>query len=125
MPIHLGVYVPIGDEHVLPAIVVEIDELCSKAQERNADRAQAAPARHICELSIVVVVIKIVCIIREVGLNNVGPTIVIVVGRINPHASLLAPVRAVSHSGFHTHFSESATAVVVVQHAGRRVVSHV
>src|ERR1700720_3134869 len=58
--VHLRIHMPVGDENVLPAIVVEIEKLYSKPEERHADRAEAGASREISELTGVIVVVEVV-----------------------------------------------------------------
>ena len=72
-----------------------------------------------------IVVIQVVGIVGEIGFDDIGPAVVIVVGGVDAHAGLLASVGAVGDARFRAHFGETAFAVVVVKQAGRRVVRHI
>src|SRR5205823_391430 len=72
-----------------------------------------------------VVVIEIVAVVGKVGLDDVGPAIVVVISGVDAHSGLLASVGAVRHARLRAHFVESAVAVVVIKQAWRRIVGHV
>ena len=65
-----------------------------------------------------IVVVEIVAVIREIGLHDVGPAIVVIIFRVHAHAGLFASIAAVGDAGFRAQFGEPSLAVVVVEHAG-------
>src|SRR6185369_159705 len=93
--IHLRIDMSVGDKEVSPPVIIEVEELNTETQEGNAYRAEAGRSSNIGELTIVVIVIEIVRVVGEVGLDDVRPRVMIVVGRINAHARLFAPIRTV------------------------------
>jgi ribulose kinase len=66
----------------------------------------------------VIVVIKVVGIVRKIRLDDVGPTVMVVVGCIDSHSSLFTTVCAVCDTRLSPSFGETALTVVVVEHAG-------
>src|SRR5229473_3418940 len=60
-----------------------------------------------------------------ISYEDVLPPVIVVVDRIDAHTSLLAAIRAVSHSGLRSDLGEIAFAVVVIEHAGRRIVGYI
>src|SRR5581483_5753957 len=98
MSVHLGIHMAVANEDVRPAVVVKVEKLYSEPQEGNADRTEMRRSRHISKFSVLVVVIKVVGVVRKVGLDDVGPTIIVIIGGVNAHARLLSTVTAVSHS---------------------------
>src|SRR6266550_9333551 len=119
---YLRINVPVSNEQIGPAVVIEIKKLCAKPEERNADRADSRCACNICELTIVIVMVEIVGIVGEIRFHNVGPAIAIIVSSIDAHARLFSPVGTVSHARFGADLRESAFAVIVVKQAGRGIV---
>ena len=69
----------ISNKNILPAIVIEVHEFGAKAEERDADRPEPSRTREIGEISAVVVVIKVIAVVRKVGLNNVGPAVIVII----------------------------------------------
>jgi hypothetical protein len=69
--------------------------------------------------------VEIVGVVGEIRLHDVRPAVAIVVGSIDAHAGLLAPVGTVSYTRFGADLRESALAAVVVKQAGRGIVRHV
>src|SRR5258708_39356985 len=116
---------PVGDENVRPAVVVEIEKFNSKTEEGYADRAEAATSLEIGKLAVVIIVVEIVGIVGEIGFYDVRPAVMIVVGGVDAHAGLLTAIRTVSHTCFGAHLCEVAFAVVVVEQARRGVVGYV
>src|ERR1700745_150436 len=125
MSVDLRIHVSVCYENVWPAVVVVIEELHTKTQKGNAHRAEAGRASQVGELSGVVVVIESVGVIGKVGLDDVGPAVVIVVGGIHAHAGLFAAIRTIGDPGSHANFAEAALAIIVVKQAGGRIVGHV
>src|SRR6266480_4771667 len=109
----------VGDQDVLPAVVIEIKKFNAEGEIRDANWAEACRAGEIGELAVVIVVVEVVAVVGEIRLNDVGPAIVVVVGGVNAHAGLLFAVGAVAGASFNANLSESTFAVVVVKHAGR------
>src|SRR6266536_1263240 len=109
----------VGDEDVFPAIVVEVEKFNAEGEERNADRAEVCGPRHVGEFAVVIVVVEVVAVVGEISLDDVGPAVIVVVGGVNAHASLLFAIGAVGGASLGTNFRESALAIIVVQHAGR------
>src|SRR5262245_39855118 len=66
--IDLRIDVPVGDEDILPAIVVEVGEPHAETEERNAHRAETRRPGQIGELALTVVVIEVIGVVRKVGL---------------------------------------------------------
>src|SRR5690348_2272398 len=82
MAVHLGIHVAVGNEDVLPSVVVVIEELHAKPEEGDADGTDARRSCQVGKLAVLVIVVKVVSVIGKVGLDDVGPAIVIVVGRV-------------------------------------------
>src|SRR5437660_11515664 len=125
MLVNLRIHVAIGDEDVLPAIVIKIEKLYAEGKKRNADWPKVRRAGHVGEFAVVVVVVEVVAVVGEIRFNDVGPAVVVVVGGVNAHASLLFAIGAVACASLRTNFRESALAIVVVEHAGRRIIGDV
>src|SRR5436190_5779125 len=125
MLINLRVDVTIGDENVFPAVVVEVEKLYAKGEMRNADWPKVRRAGKVSKLAVVIVVVKVVAVVGKIRFNDVGPAVVVIIRRVNAHASLLFAVGAVGGAGLGTNFRESALAVVVVKHARGGIVGDV
>src|SRR5947207_7039685 len=125
MLVNLRVDMTIGNNDVLPTIVVEIEKLHSEAQKRNADQAELGWPRNIGELSLPVVVVQVVCIVGEVRFDDLRQAITIKIGGINPHTGLRAPIGAEGDARHHPDLLESAVTIVVVEEAWGRVVRDV
>src|SRR4030088_3118700 len=92
---HLRIDVTIRNENVRPPVVVVVEKLRAKTEIWIADSTNPGRTGQVGELAIVIVVIEVVGIVGKIGLHNVGPAVAIVIGRVNAHASLFAPVGTV------------------------------
>src|SRR5258708_4006032 len=106
--VYLRIDVAVGDENILPAVVVEVEELQAEAEKRNADGAEVGGAGKVGERAVVVVVKKIVGVVGEIGLCDVGPAVIVVVGGIDAHAGLFAAIAAVGDPGLYADFGKSS-----------------
>src|SRR5215831_17245856 len=118
MSIDLRIDVTIGNPNIRPAIVVEIEKLGAKTKERDAYRSNIRRTCQVGELAMVIVVVEVVGIVGEIGLEDVRPSIAIIVGGVDPHASLLAAIGAIRDTSFGAYFLESAFAIVMVEKTG-------
>ncbi len=106
---------PIGDKNVFPAVVVVVQETDAKPQKRNADRAESCRGGPIVKRAVAVIVIKIVRIVREIRLDQIWKTIVIVVAEIHTHPRLFAAVIAERHTGRYRNFRKRFALIVVIE----------
>src|SRR5260370_20593806 len=125
MPVHLRIYMPIGDKNVFPAVVVVVQETDTKPKKRNTDRAEACRARPIVERAVPVIVIEIVRVVREIRFDQVWKTVVIVVAEIHTHSRLFAAVFAERHTGRYRNFRERFALIVVIEQTRGRIVRHI
>src|SRR5579872_659624 len=125
MTIHLRVHMPIGHKNVHAAIVVIIEKFHSETQKRHADGTKSSRAGLVSETAVVVVVVEIVGVVGEIGFDQIGPAVIIIIGAVHAHARLRQAISAAGYTGRHAHLRESAFAVVVIKPAGGRVVGDV
>src|SRR5436190_22798314 len=109
----------VGDENVLPTVVIKVEKLYAKGKKRNTDWPKVRRAGHVGEFAIVVVVVEIVAVVGEIRFNDVGPAVVVIIGGVNAHASLFFAVGAVAGTSLGANLGQSALAIIVVQHTGR------
>src|SRR6266852_1777397 len=99
---------PVGDESIFPAVIVQIEKFHSEAKKGSAHWTKVRWASQICELAVVIVVKQIVHVVGEICLGDVRPSIVVVVRSVDAHTSLFAAIRAVCHTRLHADFSKAA-----------------
>ena len=88
--------VAVGDEQILVAVAIDIEELSGPPHEREAAASQAACRGDVLEVAVAEIAIEGVGVVLEVGDEDVEPAVIVEVGRRGPHARLLATVAAVS-----------------------------
>ena len=108
MPVHLN--------QVRPSIVVDVDE---PTTPRDVFVVHADPRRQrdIGKSAVPVVVIQVAGVVYEVGLEDVEPTVAIVVGHGYTHACLLVAVLVVGAPRHHSDVGKRAIVVVLEQDA--------
>src|SRR5207302_489908 len=114
----------LGNEKILPAVVVIIEKTRTPARKRQARSAQTRAVRHVPECAGSVVVEQHVALVGKLRHHNVRQAVIIEVAEVRAHARKGLPVLVVAHSGQQSHFRESAIPVVVVQEALHRVIGH-
>ena len=107
---------PVDLYDVAPSVIVIVDKAAAPRDIVVVD-SNAGIEREIAEGSVAVVVVKVAGIVRKVGLEDVEPTIAVVVGHADAHAGLLVPVIVVSASGHDRDIGEGTVVVVLKQHA--------
>ena len=117
--VHLGIHMPIGDKNIRPAVIVVIEKFQAEAEKRDAHWAESGSRLLVGEFAGAVVVIEIVGVVGKIGLGQVRPAIVIIIGHVHSHACLLAPIFAVSDAGLRAHLGQMSLAIVVIHQAGR------
>ena len=85
-PVQLRIHVTVGDEDVLPAVVVEVEEVHAKADVLPVD-AEAGPEARDLERTRTVVPVQRGDLLGEVRADDVEPTVGVVVSYTDAHAS--------------------------------------
>src|SRR5690348_9814772 len=92
MLINLRIYMPVSNENIFPSVIVEINELHPKRQERRADGAKPGWSGEVGKAAAVIVVVQIVLVVGKISLSDIGPAIVIVIFRVDSHACLFPAI---------------------------------
>ena len=110
-----GIDVPVADEDVGPAVVVEVKPAATPSQVL---RVQAEPGLEGCvfEAPVALVVIEGRRVTGKVGLHDIEVAIEVVIGGSDSHAGLWLAVGAEDATSFETNFGEGTVLVVAVQH---------
>ena len=122
--VHLGIDVAVGDQDVEPAIVVDIDEAHTPAQQPGI-HAQSRLVGAVVEGAVAEIHEEGVGIAGEIGLHNVEHAVAVVVADGNAHAGLRLAVGRVGHARLDGLILEGAVFLVHVVGGGGRVVGHV
>ncbi len=77
--VHFGIYVAVGEDQILPSIVIDIQSGCSPSQIPGIDREATIDGR-VDEIVAALVTIEGVGIVCEVGLEDIEPPVVTEVG---------------------------------------------
>src|SRR2546430_17095855 len=104
-------------QNVGPAIIVEINEAATPGNVLIGD-TDARRERDVAEGAFAVVVIEIACVVGEVGLENVKPSVAVIIGDRDTHSGLFVAVLTVRAAGDHRDIGKRAVVVVVVEDAG-------
>ncbi len=122
--IRLRIDVAIGDQDVLPAIVVVIEKGVAESEERNGSLAETDVVAEIGEVGVAVVVVERVVGIAEGGVVNIELACVLIVADGEPHGSRLQAGLIERKSRRITVIFKRAVALVDVEIVGCGVVGH-
>ena len=122
--VHFRVDVPIHNQQIGPAIVVEIQKASPPSQILSV-QAQPRRERHVVKCPIPVVPVKRGGVIRKVGLEYIEPSIPIEVCHANAHSRLLASIFVIGRARADRDIGERPIVIVAKQHAGRAVAGNI
>src|SRR5216684_2258614 len=112
--------VAVGDENVRPTVVVIIEKASTPAQIFQVE-AEFGVKRPEGKGPVALIVVEVRHVVLEVGLENIEPSVGIVVPRGNPHSGLLAPVLVIADASLHAALLKGSVAVIAEQQARRRI----
>ena len=118
------VRVTIGDEQINVAVIVVIEKLNSPAAHQSSDHANMRGNRDIVERLVMIVVIKRIHFLVDVGDKQVCPSILIVIRSVHTHARARSSIHAVAHAGLQRDFFEPSLTAVDEQEVGHGIVGH-
>src|SRR5690349_7236550 len=122
--INLGKDMAVGHEDVEPAVIIEVKKAHPPTQELRVS-PKPRLQHGIVERSIPVVVVHIRGLVGVIGLNNVEPTIAIVVPHSHSHPALGGAVLVDGTADLASDFFEGSIALVVIEAAGNGIASHI
>src|SRR5579872_7212600 len=102
----------IGDENILPAIVVEIEKETTKAQRYQSSSPHLRLGGFVDEQPVALVVIQRNHLIGEVAYDHAGAPAAIVIGGIDSHAGARHAILAKRNSCRNPPLFESAVSLV-------------
>src|SRR3954470_337666 len=114
----------IGDEEILPAIVVVIKEADAEAEVLRID-SQPCPQAYITEAAVTIILVDGCHLIREIRSHQIEPAVVIVVADSHAHARQGYSVFIKGASGGHGNLAESSILVVVIKQTGSCIARNV
>src|SRR5437762_12366558 len=104
-------------QNVGPAIIVEINEAATPGNVLIVD-TDARREGDVAEGAVAVVVIEVAGIVRKVGLENVKPSVAVIIGDRDSHSGLFVAVLTVRAAGDHGDIAKRSVVVVVEEDAG-------
>src|SRR5208283_1203460 len=121
--VEVGIDVAVGDDDILPAVVVEVEEADAPADVLGVD-GEAGLGGDLGETNLAEVAVEVGDVAGEIGLDDVEPAVVIVIGGRGAHAGLLMAVLVIGDAGQGPALGEGAVVIVAEQQAGGGVGSH-
>ena len=118
------IYVPVGEEDILPAVVVEIQETGPETQILGVHSQTNLQAR-VVEAAVAVVLIESRDLVGKVRAHDIEPAIPVIVGNSDPHARHGSAVLVERASGGHSDLAERPVLVVSVEQARGGITSDV
>src|SRR5580698_1481204 len=112
----------VGDEDVLPAVVIVVEEKTAEAERDQRGAADVRVRGFIHEQPIAFVVIKRQHLIRKIRNNQTGAAGAVIIRRVNPHASARDTVFAEPDAGGNGALFERSVFLIEVKLIGLRVV---
>ena len=109
--VNFGIDVPVDLHNIRPTVIVVIQKSAAPRHVLVVD-PHAGRERHVAEGSVAVVVIQVAGVVGKISLENVEPSVAIVIGHADAHARLLVAIFAVRHAGNHRHIRECAVMIV-------------
>src|SRR5215472_6977779 len=113
-----GVHVPIADQNIGPAVVVEIEESASPAEVLRV-RAEAGGESHVFKIRTAQVVIERRRVAGKIGFHDIEISVEIIVCRRNSHARLWLAVGTKRTSSYDRDILELAVFLVLIKRARR------
>src|SRR6266550_4430570 len=117
MALDFGIDVSIDLQDVRPAVIIVINEAATPSNVLVVD-ADSRGECNVTKGSVAVVVIEVARVVGEVGLENIKPSVAVIIGDGNAHSGLFVAILAVGAAGDHRDIGESAVVVVVEEDAG-------
>src|SRR5438045_3345170 len=117
MSLDFGIDVSIDLQDVRPAVIIVINEAATPSNVLVVD-ADSRGECNVTKGSVAVVVIEVARVVGEVGLENIKPSVAVIIGDGNAHSGLFVAILAVGAAGDHRDIGESAVVVVVEEDAG-------
>src|SRR5947199_153329 len=94
MSLEFGIEVSIELQDVRPAVIIVINEAATPSNVLVVD-ADARGECNVTKGSVAVVVIEVARVVGEVGLENIKPSVAVIIGDGNAHSGLFVAVLAV------------------------------
>ena len=118
-------HVSLRHEDILPAIVVVVEETRAPARIWKCGATHARRVGDVSKRAVAVVAKQPVALVGEVGDEDIGTAVVVVVRKVHAHAGKGLSVLVVSHAGQQGHLGERAVSVVPEQERLHGVVGDV
>src|SRR6266704_1847201 len=104
-------------QDVRPTVIVVVKEAATPSDVLVVD-AHSRGKSDVTESAVAVVVIEVAGIVGEVGLENVKPSVAVIIGDRDAHSGLFVAILAVRAAGDHGDIRERSIVIVVKENAG-------
>src|SRR2546423_13247980 len=111
MSLDYGIDVSIDLQHVRPAVIIIINEAATPSNVLVVD-ADSRGECNVTKGSVAVVVIEVARVVGEVGLENIKPSVAVIIGEGNAHSALLVAVPVAGATGVDRGIRERTSRVV-------------
>src|SRR6201994_1034535 len=122
--VYLFVDVTAGDENVLPAVVVVVDEAIAPAKKWDRIFGDSSFIARIDEVQVAIVSVQHFVVVRKVSVQNIQAANIPVVAHRDSHRRRFPPIVIDRISGLEAEVLEGAIALVPVEIVRRRIVRH-
>ena len=114
--------VAVGDEDVLPSVVVVVEEEAAEAERDQRCAADVGVRSFVHEQAVAFVVVEREHLVGEIGDDQAGAAGAVVIGGVDAHAGARDAIFAEGDSGGNSALFEGAVLLIQVKLVGLRVV---
>jgi tetratricopeptide (TPR) repeat protein len=122
--VHFGIHVSIGEDQILPPIVIDIHRRRTPSQIPGVHR-QAASDGGVGKVVVPLVVVEGGGVVRKVGLENIEAPVMAEVGCGRAHPGLFAPLLVIGHASRHADLLKTFSLQIMEVKAGRGIAGYV
>ena len=116
--------VALSDEKIFPAVIVVIQKANAPSGVQHSGAGDAGAEAGVIKSGVAIVLVERVALVGKIGDDQVRPTIIVIVGKVDAHAGVGAAVAVNGSLREETHFFKSSVAFVVVEIFDHRIVGH-
>ena len=114
----------LGNEKIFPAVVVVIQKANTPPGVQHGGASDAGAETGVSKSGVAIVLIERIALVCKIGDDQVGPAVIVIVGKIDAHAGVGPAVAVNGNLREEAHLFKSSVAFVVVEKFDHRIVSH-